>query len=267
MTSRARREQLLTVSFVRGNQGPEAQLENREVHHPARQKAQIKGMRKGTRSGTGSARRESFLPSSESPSRFLPEKFSGVLLSGMCVPDLKGSQGTFCLCTTRKSDGKFREGGVRVAAERNGNGVHSYIPGPEDPLGTHSELRAAFVIRPDVAKNQATIEIDSEKGHAQSRRLLGLAPCEIQSRARLQRNGHCSLLLKEVSPEVEVYVTRSTSIPRRPDLPISHPVTYSIYLAKMFGPYATLGLAEDTSGSQRRSARRRRVPGAVLREP
>jgi hypothetical protein len=29
-------------------------------------------------------------------------------------------------------------------------------------------------------------------------------------------------------------------------LPISHPVTYSIYLAKLFGPYATLGLAEDT---------------------
>ena len=34
--------------------------------------------------------------------------------------------------------------------------------------------------------------------------------------------------------------------PGKPDLPISHPVTYSIYLAKLFGPYATLGLAEDT---------------------
>ena len=34
--------------------------------------------------------------------------------------------------------------------------------------------------------------------------------------------------------------------PGKPDLPISHPVTYSIYLSKLFGPYATLGLAEDT---------------------
>jgi predicted AlkP superfamily phosphohydrolase/phosphomutase len=34
--------------------------------------------------------------------------------------------------------------------------------------------------------------------------------------------------------------------PAKPDLPVSHPVTYSIYLAKLFGPYATLGLAEDT---------------------
>ena len=52
------------------------------------------------------------------PVTFPPEKFSGVLLSGMCVPDLKGSQGTFCLCTTRIANDKFREGGVRVPVER-----------------------------------------------------------------------------------------------------------------------------------------------------
>ena len=54
------------------------------------------------------------------PVTFPPEKFPGVLLSGMCVPDLKGSQGTFCLCTTRTSGDKFREGGVRVPIERSG---------------------------------------------------------------------------------------------------------------------------------------------------
>src|SRR4030095_6967146 len=124
-------------------------------------KAQIKGMRKGTPFWHWLGKAGIFSSIIRVPVTFPPEKFSGVLLSGMCVPDLKGSQGTFCLCTTRKSDGKFREGGVRVAAERNGHGVHSYIPGPEDPLGTHSELRADFVLRPDAVKNQATIEIDS----------------------------------------------------------------------------------------------------------
>ena len=59
-------------------------------------------------------------------------------------------------------------------------------------------------------------------------------------------HGICRFFLKEVSPEVEVYVTPVNIDPGRPDLPISHPVTYSIYLAKLFGPYATLGLAEDT---------------------
>ncbi len=34
--------------------------------------------------------------------------------------------------------------------------------------------------------------------------------------------------------------------PERPALPISHPRYYSSYLAKLLGPFATLGLAEDT---------------------
>ena len=34
--------------------------------------------------------------------------------------------------------------------------------------------------------------------------------------------------------------------PENPAMPISHPDVYSIYLAKKQGPFATLGLAEDT---------------------
>ena len=34
--------------------------------------------------------------------------------------------------------------------------------------------------------------------------------------------------------------------PEKPAMPVSHPSYYSMYLAKRIGPYATLGLAEDT---------------------
>jgi predicted AlkP superfamily phosphohydrolase/phosphomutase len=34
--------------------------------------------------------------------------------------------------------------------------------------------------------------------------------------------------------------------PEHPALPLSHPAYYSVYLAKLLGPFATLGLAEDT---------------------
>jgi len=45
---------------------------------------------------------------------------------------------------------------------------------------------------------------------------------------------------------VGVYVTPINIDPDKPAMPISHPFVYSIYLAKKQGPYATLGLAEDT---------------------
>ncbi|MDF1801104.1 MAG: alkaline phosphatase family protein, partial [Planctomycetota bacterium] len=46
--------------------------------------------------------------------------------------------------------------------------------------------------------------------------------------------------------DIGIYVTPVNIDPDSPAMPISHPFVYSIYLAKQIGPYATLGLAEDT---------------------
>src|SRR5438874_9705792 len=207
----------------------------------------IKGMRKGTPFWHWLGEAGIFCSVIRVPVTFPPEKFPGVLLSGMCVPDLKGSQGTFCFCTTRASGDKFREGGVRIPVERNRAGFHSYIPGPENPLGTGGrELRADFKLRADVMRNQARIEIESESFTIKVGEYSEWIPVKFKAGFGFTARGICRFYLKEIAPEVEIYVTPVNIDPGRPDLPISHPVTYSIYLAKLFGPYATLGLAEDT---------------------
>ena len=211
-------------------------------------RTQIKGMRKGTPFWHWLGQAGIFCSVIRVPVTFPPEKFPGVLLSGMCVPDLKGSQGTFCFCTTRMSSDKFREGGVRVPVERNGPVCRSYVPGPEDPLGGGSgaELKVDFQIRPNLSREQAEIEVDSQKFTLKVGEYSEWIPVKFSAGLGFSAHGICRFYLKEVSPEVEVYVTPVNIDPGRPDLPISHPVTYSIYLAKLFGPYATLGLAEDT---------------------
>ena len=209
-------------------------------------KPEIKGLRGGTPFWHWLGKAGVFCSVIRVPVTFPPEKFPGVLLSGMCVPALKGSQGTFCFCTTRASGGEFREGGVRIPIERNGAGFHSYIPGPENPLGTGSELRSNFKLLPDMKRGQARIEIDSETFTIKVGQYSEWIPLKFKAGMGFTARGICRFYLKEISPEVEVYVTPVNIDPGRPDLPISHPVTYSIYLAKLFGPYATLGLAEDT---------------------
>ncbi len=209
-------------------------------------KSDVKGLRKGTPFWHWLGKAGVFCSVIRVPVTFPPEKFPGVLLSGMCVPDLKGSQGTFCFCTTRASSDKFREGGVRIPIERNGAGFHSYIPGPENPLGTGVDLRADFKLRTDVKRGQARIEIDSETFTIKVGEYSEWIPVKFKAGMGFTARGICRFYLKEISPEVEVYVTPVNIDPGHPDLPISHPVTYSIYLAKLFGPYATLGLAEDT---------------------
>jgi predicted AlkP superfamily phosphohydrolase/phosphomutase len=211
-------------------------------------KPQIKGMRRGTPFWYWLGKAGIFSSVIRVPVTFPPEKFSGVLLSGMCVPDLKGSQGTFCFCTTRGEGQKFREGGVRIPIERNGQVLRSYVPGPDDPLadGQSRELRAEFEIRPDTSKAQAQIKLDSERFTLQVGEYSDWISIKFKAGLGFSARGICKFYLKEISPEVEIYVTPVNIDPGRPDLPISHPVTYSIYLAKLFGPYATLGLAEDT---------------------
>lgn len=208
----------------------------------------IRGMRRGTPFWHWLGEAGIFCSVIRVPVTFPPEKFSGVLLSGMCVPDLKGSQGTFCLCTTRPSGDKFREGGVRVPIERTGSRLSSYVPGPDDPLtpGSGAELRVNFEIHPDHSRNQARFTVDSHSFTLKVRDYSEWIPVKFKAGMGFNAHGICRFYLKELSPEVEVYVTPVNIDPGRPDLPISHPVTYSIYLAKLFGPYATLGLAEDT---------------------
>jgi predicted AlkP superfamily phosphohydrolase/phosphomutase len=210
-------------------------------------KPTVKGMRHGTPFWHWLGEAGIFCSIIRVPVTFPPEKFSGVLLSGMCVPDLKGSQGTFCLCTTRKIQGKFREGGVHVPVTQNARGWHSYIPGPEGPLkgSVAEELRAEFHIERE-SNDRARISLDSEQVTLSVGDYSDWIPVKFKAGLGFSARGICRFYLKEISPEVEVYVRPVNIDPGRPDLPISHPVTYSIYLSKLFGSYATLGLAEDT---------------------
>jgi predicted AlkP superfamily phosphohydrolase/phosphomutase len=234
-------------------------LSSAEIKGPTRQikigkysipfgKTEIKGMRKGTPFWHWLGKAGIFSSVIRVPVTFPPEKFQGVLLSGMCVPDLKGSQGTFCLCTTRAVGDKFREGGVRAPIERRNGSFHAYVPGPDNPLAETAghEMRVDYEIKPDVAAQTARLTVGSEKFTIKVGEYSDWIPIEFKAGLGFNAHGICRFYLKEVSPEVEVYVTPVNIDPGHPDLPISHPVTYSIYLAKLYGAFATLGLAEDT---------------------
>jgi len=45
---------------------------------------------------------------------------------------------------------------------------------------------------------------------------------------------------------VKLYLSPINIDPENPSMPISHPKIFSVYLSKLLGSYATLGMAEDT---------------------
>jgi predicted AlkP superfamily phosphohydrolase/phosphomutase len=59
-------------------------------------------------------------------------------------------------------------------------------------------------------------------------------------------HGIARFYITKMTPDLGLYVTPINIDPGKPALPISWPSYYSVYLQKLIGDFATLGLAEDT---------------------
>jgi predicted AlkP superfamily phosphohydrolase/phosphomutase len=164
------------------------------------------------------------------PITFPPEEFKGRLLSAMCTPDLRGTQGTFSWFSTRIGDWNG-EGPTRLT--RDGDALEGELEGPE-------KLTARFRVSKD----------DIEIGGARHLLRLGEYTEWIHVSFRKDRSsaarGIVRFLLTESGAETSLYATPVQIDPNNPALPISHPHYYAIYLSKLLGPFATAGMAEDT---------------------
>jgi predicted AlkP superfamily phosphohydrolase/phosphomutase len=183
------------------------------------------------------------------PITFPPQPFKGLLLSGMCVPDLRGSQGTFSFFST-DTDGdapKFT-GGEQTVLRRKGNVIRSRVVGPDNSMvqgGLRMTLPFTLTVAED--KKSATIEIEGcEPFTLEAETYSPWIQLSFKPGLGITVAGIARFYLMSIDPHVNMYMTPIHIDPENPAMPISHPHVYSIYLAKKLGPFATLGLAEDT---------------------
>lgn len=156
------------------------------------------------------------------------EAFHGAMLSAMGVPDVRGSQGTYTLISREREE--LREG-EWVAWEQHKDGYRAQLEVPE--VGkAFLELRGATL---------------SWQGHTQVLQVGAYSPW-LPLRLGKARAIARAVLLSENPPRL--YLTPLHIDPQSPAMPISYPKFYSAALAKLLGPYATCGLAEDTGGRE-----------------
>jgi predicted AlkP superfamily phosphohydrolase/phosphomutase len=187
------------------------------------------------------------------PISYPPERFAGNILSAMCTPDLRGSQGTFTLYTTNPSTnstvtvGEATSGRI-VGLNRADGGFSATIEGPPDPKRRDSFVGLEFLLRPH-SGSKALFVVGGEK--------VTLTPGEFSPWLSLsfpvgglrKVRGIVRVCLHDISAEhASLYVSPVNIDPEHPALPISHPRIFSIWLAKLIGRFGTLGLLEDTWG-------------------
>ncbi len=180
------------------------------------------------------------------PITFPPEKFNGAMLSAMCAPDLWGTQGTFSLFTTDESVNPVKEGGDTSIVTRDGDRIEGFIKGPENSIRKKREqMRLPFVVQ-ILSDEEAVIVIDKKKIPLKKNTYTDWIELKFKAGLGIKVQGIAKFYLIETRPHFRLYMTPINIDPEKPALPISYPYSYSIYLSKLFGKYATLGLAEDT---------------------
>lgn len=174
------------------------------------------------------------------------QKCRGVVLSAMCVPDLRGTQGLFSFYSTAGASAEHT-GGEQVRVQREGDVVRSELIGPENGLNPSAgNMRIPFTVTLKGNSGEGTLNIGGSRYPLRLGQYTNWITVEFSAGLAIKVNGICRFYLNKVSPEFELYVTPINLDPEKPAMPISFPTTYSTYLAKQYGPYATLGLAEDT---------------------
>ncbi len=183
------------------------------------------------------------------PITFPPERFFGLSLSAMCTPDLRGTQGSFTLFTTDPDEARATTGGLRILVSRHGDTIEAHLPGPPQPPG-NSSTDCTARLRVRILKNPDRIEIRAgkEKLIVPLQRESSWLRVDFRIGWWTKVSGLVRFRLESLEPHFRLYVSPIHLDPERPAMPISHPLYFSMYLAKLHDSFGTLGLAEDTWG-------------------
>ncbi|MCD4847342.1 MAG: alkaline phosphatase family protein [Candidatus Aegiribacteria sp.] len=175
------------------------------------------------------------------PITYPPESLDGQLLSGMCVPDLRGTQGSYTVFSEKDSGDSYAGGIRRELSKVNEHLWTGIFPGPMKNDG----ICATIPLELEISGERITLIIGDRKISISQGVLSEWVELTFKSgRKKIKAISRFCLTMENSCPSV--YSTALHIDPFSPSLPISHPVYYSKYLAGLYGPFATLGLAEDT---------------------
>jgi len=167
------------------------------------------------------------------------------MLSGMGVPDLLGTQGTYTFyTTTRLEQSGSSTRVVRVRPARDGT-IESVLDGPPDPLRSEAEpMQVPLTIAPTESGAQITL------GDAEAELLPGewsdWVRVKFDVTGPVNVTGTVRMLLVQGYPRPRLYVSPIQIDPMRPAVPISSPPGYAAELADRIGLYHTIGMPEET---------------------
>jgi predicted AlkP superfamily phosphohydrolase/phosphomutase len=174
----------------------------------------------------------------------------GKLWSGLGVPDMRGTWGTFFYFSSDLTPwevGDTEFGGKLVQLVLSGSGAVSSIEGPVDPTSdkfTRLSVPVEFKVTPD--GKSVTIDLQGQSATLGERQWGNWFHAKFRVTPFLSLSSICRFYILQSSPELRVYMSPLNLDPEDSPLPISSPPGYAGELAKKHGLMKTLGWWHDT---------------------
>jgi predicted AlkP superfamily phosphohydrolase/phosphomutase len=184
------------------------------------------------------------------PANFPPSGTAGRELSGMGTPDILGGYGTFSYYTTDRLAflGKEISGGKVYRVEETDGVVHARIYGPDHPLKvTPEKLAADLTVYVDPDRPAVKLVVGDEERLLQEGEWSDWVPVSFDLMPTQHLRVEARFYLKQVRPQLALYMSPLNFDPLAPALPISNPASYAAELAKATGRYYTQGMPENTA--------------------
>ncbi len=165
------------------------------------------------------------------------------MLSGMGVPDLLGSQGTYSIFTTERLDNTDNRRIQRVIPDQKGL-IETTLTGPDNPFVEGETLLQPFFIEP--APRGVQVSINGKRFHLKEGEWSEWVGVSFDILGPLRTSGMVRFLLLQSYPALKLYVSPINIDPNDPAIPISSPPEYAAELADKIGLYHTIGMPEET---------------------
>lgn len=215
------------------------------------------------------------------PVTFPPEEVEhGELLSGLPLPDLRGTVGTFYYWSTDLSsfeEGSPEFGGYLKRLLFDGGVSKTYLRGPESPIlkqeeaalrakqknGVLSEKEQARLaalkdikdvnipITINWAENSGKVDLDVQgtKLSLKQGEWSGWVPLTFNVNFLIKLHGMTQFFVQRADSELQIYAHPANMDPRDPPIAISKPDAFAQEMVKKIGVYRTIGWAESMDKS------------------
>ena len=210
------------------------------------------------------------------PVTFPPEDVeNGELLSGLPLPDIRGTMGTFSYYATdlsRYEEGNTEMGGILKRLIVENDTASSDIEGPPSPivrqkieairhkgptlsesdraqlaeLQAVQDVRVPFTVRWNRSGKMATLSVQDRTIALERGKWTPWIDLTFKVNALVRVHGMVQMLLINADNELQLYVSPVNFKPDEPPVPMSSPASFAGDLYKAVGNYRTLGWAEAT---------------------